>query len=648
MNLTNKVLLIIGTVLFLGFTGIGLVSVYTQYHSILKLQRDNTQALVSTIVHTIISDMIHVDLNTYDNFAAALKKNGTVVSITMHRPDGKTRGSNIIEPLALRAATEGRQVDQRADIAGEPVFMIAIPLVNEQRCHGCHVSSEKYLGSVVLAMSTRNGQELALYQAITTLVVGAGLFSLTLIVLFYFIRRRVVNPIILLSENAKIFAEGNLTVDININSNDEIGDLAHSFRNMAEKLTPTLCNVQSAGIQVEQSSLQIAQISDEIAKSSLAEAQKTSEVTAATDELNRISVSVGNLAESVFRKTGEAEEEAKRGMHSINASIDQMQHTIREVTAAAQETSELQEAGDKIHQIIDSITEIADQTNLLALNAAIEAARAGEQGRGFAVVADEVRNLASRTAIEADQITKIILEFTRKVAKTKQTMSYVVDRVHDGEVMSKETEQVIARMVNSVQESAALNLRITEESQSQLVYLKQLQQRLDSFFMTLKESSSKVAVTATISADLKASAKEINELMGKFVFNEAYKANRADHEKRRTPRATNGLLTTLLCENPAMEVLGVTSDFSLVGMKLRVPTALDLKPKTPVSITIKTPEKTDIAFKAQVPLTLQGLIVWTRQEGLATIYGVEFKNIDHVQKQRITACFEYFKSCAEY
>ena len=626
----------------------GTVSVRSQYHSTLQLQRSNTRVLVSTIIHTIISDMVRGDLASYDDYASSLQKNGTVISITMHHPDGKERVTGKPDELALRAVTTGKQVELDSSIAKEPVFVIATPLSNEARCHACHSASDKYRGAVVLTVSLKEGRRFAEDQALTMSLIGLFSFLVTLAILFWFMRSKLVRPIKILSLDAEIFSQGNLKVQINIDSRDEIGQLARSFRSMAANLTPTLCNIQNAGLQMEQSSLQIAQISQEISSANLTESQRASEVTAATGELSMISESVRGLAESVLEKTGAAELEAQQGMLAIAENSKQMELTVEEVSRAARETSHLQVVGEQIHQIIDSITDIADQTNLLALNAAIEAARAGEQGRGFAVVADEVRKLASRTSQDTEKITRIITEFMRQVEKARSTMNQVVARVHDGDSKSRETAAVINRIANAVRESATMNLRISEESRTQMGRLQQLQQRLDSLFETLAESASKVGVTATISSDLNKVAHEINTLMGKFTFDNIHLIGETDHEKRRNPRAENGLLTVVRCGDPHLEVQGVTNDFSLTGAQLRLPLGTDLTACPSLELAIMTPHHSREHYQRQEPLRVKARVVWNRRDANHALYGVEFQGLGPVQARRLEECFEFFRLGPRY
>ena len=437
-------------------------------------------------------------------------------------------------------------------------------------------------------------------------------------------------------------AEGNLKIAIRQQANDEVGKLLQAMKVIQEKLTPILRRIRAASTQMEQSSFEISEISREIAVSSEAQQERAHAVSNATGDLRFTSESVQNLAESIRVSSKESEKEAEEGLQAVRTNIAQIQQTVDEVNRAAQETSALQQVGEKIHRIVDTISEINGQTNMLALNATIEAARAGEQGRGFAVVAGEVRQLASRTAQETERITQIIKEFTGKVVESVNTMKRVVTRVNEGAENTHKTASVIERMVSSVRESGSATLNISKASQSQIENLRQLQMSLDSLFETLKDSGSKVGITATISSDLNLVSQEILKLMSNFTFDTGSVIAPAPSELRGVPRVQNGLLVRMSCEGLDLQAEGITRDFSLSGMQLRVPTAASIPPGSLLQLDIMTPCSSLEEYQQQEHLNLGASMVWSRKEGPNTVCGLEFRDLSPAQESRLEAAIRHF------
>jgi len=480
------------------------------------------------------------------------------------------------------------------------------------------------------------------------LIASVAILLLIICVLYVSTRLCVSRPLLQAIQVADGLALGRLDIVIEDPAADEPGKLLRAMGVIAERLTPILRSINDLSRQFGQSSLQITEISREITTASRAEKEHADEVSSATGELRSTSESVSNLAELVRSKTLETEAEAGRGMQAVQRNIAQMQEAVTEVEHASRETAELKSVGESIHQIIESISDIADQTNLLALNAAIEAARAGDQGRGFAVVADEVRNLASRTARETEQITGIISQFTGKVTAVIGTMDRVVTRVHLGEETSRDTGKVIEQMVATVRESALASVRISEESGTQMSRLELLQGSVTSLFETICQSASKVGVTATISADLNRMATDINALMDGFTFDVRCTIDQSDHEKRRHPRADIGLLTFVWCDGRKLEAKGVTSDFSLTGMQLRMPAGTELGASSSLRVDIMMPHDSADEYRRQQPINIGVRMVWRHEEGENTLYALEFQDMTDAQHKRMEDCFAYFKRNARY
>ncbi|BCG46620.1 Methyl-accepting chemotaxis sensor/transducer protein [Citrifermentans bremense] len=448
--------------------------------------------------------------------------------------------------------------------------------------------------------------------------------------------------------NLETLAKGNLSQEIVIKRTNEVSKILHAMRKMVGNQTEVLRNIHGASLQMEQSSFQISEISNEIADTTRAQQAQVLQVSAATGEVLTISESVRELSDMMLNESLVTEKEAEQGLDATNQNIDQMRLTVAEVNRAAEETSGLHQVAEEIHKIIASITDIADQTNLLALNAAIEAARAGEQGRGFAVVADEVRNLATRTSRETQEITRIISTLAEQVSATMSTMERIVERVNGGEQKTLQTAQIIQSMASSVRETSAASRRISDASNSQMERLTQLQQSQESLFHTIKDNGAKIGVTATISGDLNAVTKQFNRLLDNFTFATETEIERSEREQRHYPRAHNGLLAVIRETGSQQEVQGITSDFSMSGLQLRIPKEAEIKEGQLVEVQVMTPGTSLEDFENQVPLKVAARVVWRRVNAAGAACGLEFKSLDPAQQQRLQTCFRHFKKNSHF
>ena len=229
-----------------------------------------------------------------------------------------------------------------------------------------------------------------------------------------------------------------------------------------------------------------------------------------------------------------------------------------------------------------------------------------------------------------------------------KSMNRVVARVNGGADQTRQTAAVIERMVGSVRESSSVNLSISRASQSQMERLGELQNSLDSLFETIRESGSKVGVTATISTDLNQVTKQIVALMANFTFDTHTEIAENDHEHRRSPRAHNGLLTFVTCNGDKIEAEGVTSDFSLTGVQLRLPVDTVMPEVSRLTLEVMTPFDSLEQYQGQKPLRLTARVVWSRKSGANLLYGLKFLSVDPAQQKRLEACFAYFDKNARY
>ncbi len=465
-----------------------------------------------------------------------------------------------------------------------------------------------------------------------------ALLGIAVFLLLQLITRSITRPVAEVVKAANELANGNLLVAIEIKSHDEMAEMLGAVRNTASSLSSVMSEIEYCATHMGQSAYQVAKISNEIAEVSRQQESRSGEVNEAMGALHRISSSVQTQAVDAVQRSRLVEAMAQEGIASVRQNIRSMDEATEQVNLTSAEVSDLEQSAQQIHSIANTIKEIAGQTNLLALNAAIEAARAGEQGRGFAVVADEVRKLAERTTNSATEVSDIIGLLSDKVKQVAETMNVVVEKVKVTQQESEKTANTIEGMASNAVEAAQASQGISSVSQQQLDQFALLESNLETLFAILKESATKTVISATIGEDLRMVTDRLSHILEGFNFVSNKLPEVVANDKRRAPRVQNSLLVKIA--QAGRELDAVSSDFSMLGLQLRMAEAVNQSEPLEVSVTM--PGNDLEHYSSQPPLQLKGRIAWQRMEGKKHLCGVEFVNMDEPKRAALKQCFDFY------
>ncbi|MBK7674583.1 MAG: methyl-accepting chemotaxis protein [Candidatus Accumulibacter sp.] len=580
---------------------------------------------------------------------------GSIEALEVFRGDQVTKqfGPGASDELATEADV------QQVLASGKPVFQLnadkgylkaIMPAVAQRdylgkNCLECHMVPEgTVLGAVSMKISLQEANSQT-RQFVSMFASLALLLSIPfLLVVFLFIRRSVTRPLANAVAVAELVAEGRLDNDIRSASHDETGALLTALTKMQDKLHAVLKEVDDCGRNMGQSAFQVAAISNEIADVSKQQEGHSGEVTSAMQQVHQISSEVQVQAIDASDRSDQVEKLAREGIENVRQNIGSMEETTYQVSRASVEIQELEQFAQLIHSIVNVIKEIAGQTNLLALNAAIEAARAGEAGRGFAVVADEVRKLAERTTRSATEVSEIIGQLSGKVEQVVATMNVVVQKVNITQEEARKTANTMEGIAITAVDTASANQRISSVSQQQVDQLGLLRSTLETLFAVLRESGCKVKTTAAIGEDLRAVTGRLNGIMSGFTFTGGLEIEAAQHEKRRVPRANNSLRVRITQNGTTFEA--VASDFSLNGLRLRL--IQPVREREQLDLAVYLPSDDLDQYEKQEPLRVRGSIAWQRKDGENYQCGVEFQNVDEAKVKSIRKCFEFYNKNAEF
>ena len=352
----------------------------------------------------------------------------------------------------------------------------------------------------------------------TTAIIATLIAVVSIIALLGLLIRLLMQPLHVMTRAMQNIAEGegDLTRRLNIESQDEFGTLATAFNHFVQRIHTSISEVASATEHVNEVALRVVSASNSSMVNSDEQASRTNSVAAAINELGAAAHEIARNAAQASHQASDARGLAEEGQQVVERSINSMQQLSQMLSTSSGHIESLNDKTVNIGQILEVITSISQQTNLLALNAAIEAARAGEAGRGFAVVADEVRNLAHRTQESAQQVQTMIEELQVGARESVSTMSESQRHSQDSVEIANLAGERLNSVTQRIGEIDGMNQSVATATEEQTAVVESINVDITEINTLNQEGVENLHATLRACSDLEQQASRLTQLVGSF------------------------------------------------------------------------------------------------------------------------------------
>jgi methyl-accepting chemotaxis protein len=362
--------------------------------------------------------------------------------------------------------------------------------------------------------------EAPLYAIIRNIIIASLVLGLFACSLGFLIARSVSKPLSSLTAKVVKLANGDLTVEIeNVKRDDEIGILIESFNRMLFSLREQTTKIQEGTSELATAIVEISAAVSELAANSTETATAITEISTTMEEVKQTTHVAAEKAAHVSETSSRVSSISENGNKATNEAINGMNHIKEEMMALAENIVKLSGQTQSIGEIILTVNDLAEQSNLLAVNAAIEAAKAGEFGKGFAVVAQEIKSLAEQSKASTRQVSGILNEIQQATSSAVMATERGSKAVETGVHLSESAGEAISTLAESIAESADATSQISASGKQQIIGIDQLSIALDSIRTATDQSLKGVQQLEYASVSMKELAAKLKSLTEQFKTN---------------------------------------------------------------------------------------------------------------------------------
>ena len=352
----------------------------------------------------------------------------------------------------------------------------------------------------------------------TSIAIAGCIVAVIVVVVSLLFAMALIKPVRSLIERLRDMAEGegDLTQRMDDERRDEMGEVGQWFNKFVQNVETMIVDLGGVADNVATAATQIAASSEQMAAGMDSQTSQIDEISRSIEEMSASVVEVARMSSDASGAAEDAGRVAEDGGQVVRDTIDGMQGIDQAVTASSESVQELGQLGERIGEVISVINDIADQTNLLALNAAIEAARAGEHGRGFAVVADEVRKLADRTTKATEEIGGSITAIQTGTTEAVKSMQGGTEQVKVGVQRATVAGENLEKIVTSAREVSSMVQSIAAAAEEQSASSEQVSRSAEQIASVARESGQGATQAASAANDLSQKAEQMRSMVGRF------------------------------------------------------------------------------------------------------------------------------------